>query len=148
MSMLLSVMFQAGSHPGAVTLTAQTGGSKITDTQANPTTAITKLLLNTDGTLDKLEQVTTTQLNASTDWVIPNSAAPDLFEAFMTMVSGDNFQVGSLDTWISIISGNIQWRYQKGTVGVLQGVGTLSIRYNGGPTLASANFEMRAEQTA
>ncbi len=144
---LLAGVIGGGGSPGKVTVTEVTGGSKITDTQGNPTTAITKILLNTDGTIDKLEQVTTTQLNSGTDWLIPNAEAPSLFEAHMTMVSGDNFTVGALDTWILISDGNIQWRYQKGTVGVLNGVGTLSIRFNGGPVLDSANFEMLAEQT-
>ena len=111
--------------------------------------------INADGTVDKLENVTYTQLDASTDWIIPNSAANGVYQVRITNVvdvggtdAGFNDeQAAAEDTWISL-SSNRQWScVAVGATGA-DSVGynfDVQIRYAGGPVLATGNYEFIAE---
>ena len=55
-------------------------GEVIDDSGVGARTYIARLRLLSTGTTDKRENTTTTQIDASTDWIIPNGAAPDDYE--------------------------------------------------------------------
>ena len=64
-------MFMASPRGGV--RYALSGASGINDTQVAPTSAIIGIRINTDGTTDRLQKTTYTQINATTDYIIPNS---------------------------------------------------------------------------
>lgn len=73
---------------GAVTLSGETitGG------------AVAHLVFRTDGTMAKNEGAGNVQIDAATDWIIPNASASSLYECLVS-VSGDALDVGTVDTW-------------------------------------------------
>lgn len=71
---------------------------------------IATIIFNTDGTVDKTEDATTVQVDASTDWIIPNSgAAGHTYYIRATKTSGDDPNIGDdLATWLAL-SSKRQW---------------------------------------
>ena len=63
-------------------------GDAAADTGVNRA-ARAAIVLRSDGTVDQIENVTTTQIDTATDWIIPNSAAPDDYEGRYTGLVGD-----------------------------------------------------------
>jgi hypothetical protein len=123
---------------GDVTLTAQTGANQASDL-ANGTAVF---WINADGTVDVDDSGGRVQVNSGTDWIIPNGAANGQYEWKWDLVSGDSptstpkpaegvWEAISTDRKIGCFAGG---SYETGIV-------TISIRLNGGSTLASANFE-------
>ena len=62
---------------------------------------------NTDGTVDKRENASYTQISAASDWIIPNSAAPSDYEVRVSGAPpGDAFtnSTGADGTWFTLDS--------------------------------------------
>jgi len=76
------------------------------------------------------------------DWVDPKSEAPGLYEIMCTDTGGpDPINLGdSLDTWLALTSTR-SWGIALGVTGGYNATGTVSIRYDGGPPLDTANLE-------
>lgn len=122
---------------GTVTLT----GATIED----PTNGQAEIRINTDGTTDKLDPGAS-QINNSTDWIIPNSAANSTYEVKWTLVSGDTpsggTMVGAADTWFPLTS-NQSIGYGP-VSGSESGVIRIYIRYGSGPTLDTGDYDITA----
>ena len=70
--------------------------------------AIARHIWNSDGTLDERDNNNTAvQINADTDWVIPNAAAPGLYRIRHTSATGDTAEftaAGAINTYIALTS--------------------------------------------
>lgn len=122
--MTVRAMLVRGQTFGVVTLSGET----IEDRGGSARTA--GIRFNTDGTVDKLERVTYTQIDAATDWIIPNDAALSEYEVRYTGHSGEPFQefAATENTWIAISAAR-EWKV---------------INSSGGTTeTANATFEIR-----
>jgi hypothetical protein len=81
---LFYMMHGVGRTAGSVTLT----NASLSDTDFSAAgSAITSIFYNADGTVDKLEGAITTQLNPSTDWIVPNSGSATTYYIRATQVS-------------------------------------------------------------
>jgi len=128
-------------------------GASITGTDnTGPTySADAALVVRSDGTIDKVETgAGTTQINSSTDWIIPNGEASSDYEVMIHEDSGTlnrPFQ-DAIDTWISLGSDK-EWgtRYSDTFTGSKICTATLSIRKNGGPVIDTAVYVFTAQGT-
>ena len=111
--------------------------------------------VNTDGTIDKREDGTYTQLSASTDWIIPNAAANGVYQVRVTSVtstggtdSGFNtVEAATEDTWIALTA-NREWSCESIGTGGADSVGydfDIQIRYGSGPVLATGSYSAISE---
>lgn len=107
---------------GTVTVT---GGATIAHTSGVLATGA--LLANADGTIDKSEGGSVTQLSASTDWLRPVTASPSIYQAMLTVVSGASPDSGDdIDTWLPL-SSNRSWSVSTAS-GTVDAVWRLHIR--------------------
>ena len=85
-------------------------------------------------------------VDTGTDWVLPRTEAPGLYEVYCTIASGDGLDTGAsdaVDTWLALTSTRT-WTWVEG-IGVAPGIGlTISIREGSGATLDSASYSMAA----
>ena len=113
--------------------------------------------VNVDGTIDKRIQSTSySQIDASTDWVIPNGAASTDYEFRVTNVvwnSGASFNIidaSPEDVWINLTGGALEWSVIDATPG---GTGTmdvdfdLQVRKGSGPVLSTGAYTLIAQYT-
>ena len=113
----MSLFFLLPSHGGPIyALSGETIIDSITSR-----TATAGVRVNSDGTIDKLVNTTYTQIDATTDWVIPNTAADGDHEVRITAVTfneGAGFDVEAEveDTWIAL-SANRTWAVVDSTDG-------------------------------
>lgn len=134
------------------TIAAAAGGDVVTVTGAtyydsSGGTAEAYVQFQTDGTKDAKDDSGTSQRNASTDWVIPNSSAPGLYQIKATLnsgtLSGSSSATGS---WLALTSAR-RWGTIKSTgKGVAAANVTVEIRYNGGSVLDSGVFILQSER--
>ena len=140
---ILLAMAAAGGGRGTVTLTNAT----ITDSGGAPARAL--VIINSDGTVDKREGGSVSQINASTDWIIPNGKADSNYEAKWDLISGDA-PTGATGGWLendwTALSSDLQVGYITGAPGTESGVIRVSIRYNGGSVLDTGDFTCSATE--
>ncbi len=127
--------------PGTVTLSGENIESVWTDEVG--------IRVNADGTIDSKKGATYAQIDAGTDWIIPNGDASSLHEVRVTSVTdtggcvcGWESAAAADDTWISLGS-NRQWSVKGAGSGGADSAGmlfTLEIRWNGGAALASTVY--------
>jgi len=126
-------------------------GEVISHTASDPTQARAHVIFNSDGTVDKREGGTITQLDTGTDWIIPNDAADTLYEVRYTGLTGTAFGVSAAnaDVWIDL-SSNRTWGYTNTTNGTTDtGDATFEIRIGGGgPLVVSATYDLTAVRNA
>lgn len=119
-----------GEGPGLVTVSGET----VNSTGAG--TAIAGIVVNADGTIDKIESGSTTQIDAATDWVIPNALASSLYEVRVTSVNHNGgpgwlSSPGADGTWFDL-STDRTWSIQAiGASTPLTTDFTLEIRWAG-----------------
>lgn len=133
-------------------LVTLSGGAAVASTELG----VAGIRVNTDGTIDKLEDGVVTQLAASTDWVIPNGAASSDFDVRATSVTetgghglGWDSAPAADDTWVDL-SVNRTWQDANVGSGGSNTGGhnfTLEIRYKGGAALDSAAYSTWSEFT-
>jgi len=132
---------------GKVTLTNYVDPNIITDVD----TGIGLLEVRTDGTLWKREGGTPTQLNSSTDWVVPNGSADSNFDVKWVDLSGDGANSGNMsadsDTWLAV-STMKSIGFEDSVTSLREGVITLSIRRNDGAVIDTGNFEFSVIDTS
>ena len=124
-------------------------GETISNSETNPTQGRAHVIFNSDGTVDKREGGTVSQIDSGTDWIIPNSSADSIYEVRFTGLTGDAFDVNAAaaDTWIDL-SANRTWGYTRGTVGTNTGSATFEIRIgSSGSAQTSASYTLTATQT-
>ena len=88
--------------------------------------------INTDGTIDKYRQNTGgggyTQIDGSTDWIIPNSAASSDYQVRLDVTTGaPNYLSDSTGVWLAMTA-NRQWLVRRTTTGSTSWNWTLRIR--------------------
>lgn len=88
------------------TVVVTVSGEIISHSVANGSTARAGLRVNTDGTIDKLEGTTYTQIDASTDWRIPNGSGTGYYvkytKGLLDPAPTYNPDSITLDTWYEI----------------------------------------------
>ncbi len=107
---------------------------------------------NSNGTVQKREGASYVQIDASTDWIIPNGDANSTYDVRITNVvwtSGSAFfvEAAAEDVWINLGS-NREWSVQDntGTAAGSKDVSfTVEIRKDGGAVLDSATYSLSAE---
>lgn len=84
-------------------------GETVADTKTEPTNATAGFRINQDGTIDEQSAGSYTQVDGTTDWIIPNDLAPGDYEVRYTNVSGtgagDETATAAEDTWYELSSG-------------------------------------------
>jgi hypothetical protein len=113
------------------------------ETISNLSSGTAAVRVNTDGTVDKLDPGAS-QIDASTDWIIPNSAASSLYEVSWSQVSGDTPSYSNMavaGTWYDL-SVSRYVGYQPSPGAGESGVIRLSIRFNGGATIDTGDYDI------
>ncbi len=126
-------------------------GEIISNTEADPTQARAWVIFNPDGTVDKREGGSVTQIDSGTDWIIPNIAASSIYEVRFTGLTGDAFNVlsAAADNWVDIGTGRA-WGYTNTTNGTTaSGDATFEIRRgSSGAAIVGATYDLTAIRTA
>jgi len=110
---------------------------------------VAKLWIKLDGTLWKETRMGSVQIDAGTDWIIPNEYADSSYEVRYVNHSGapllvwDDLSIEG--TWVDL-SISRQLILFEPMVGVLQCTFDLEIRKDGGPVLATASFLLSARR--
>lgn len=139
----INAMLGGGSnYPGVVTVS----GATILHTVSDPNNAFAIVIVRADGTIDRDEGGSVTQLSASTDWIIPNSEASGDFEVRFTLQSGDTPNTGNSSTgsWLAL-SSDRSIGYSQGVVGTSSGVILVEIRYLSGAAIDSGEYDITAQ---
>lgn len=138
---LLHILAASGGGGGTVTLSGET----VTDVGSSPGQAY--IIVRTDGTIDKNEGGTVTQIDSSTDWIIPNVSASTSYQFKWEQVSGDALTWANIaaSTWTPITT-DIQLGYITGAPGNEAGVFTLHVRLGTGAEIDSASYTCDATE--
>lgn len=143
--MLLGILLRGGAKY-VLTLTDAT----ITHAVIDPADATAGVRFQTDGTLDRVQGATPTQINSTTDWVIPNNAA-GTFHVKATEVSwgGAGTRVGTMGSWVELGTIVRNWYlFYDGAVSNEQWVIDIEISDDGGTTtIDTGRFTMNANVT-
>lgn len=125
--------------------TVTVSGEVITDQTTQSRQHAAGIRVNSDGTIDKLVNTTYTPIDTATDWIIPNSVAPDDYECRFEKDSGTGTVSGdTLDTWHPLTS-NREFKLVRATdANEQQVVGTLRIRKGTGAEIDSASYTFNA----
>ena len=118
-------------------------------------TATAGIRFNSDGTVDKREGSSYTQVDTSTDWIDPNGAADSTYDVRITSVvwtNGSSFfvEAASEDVWIDLGSDR-EWSVQDTQS---SGLGrktvsfTVEIRKDEGAVIDSATYSLDANYQA
>lgn len=145
MGLLLGAIIQRLIAAPVVTVT---GGDPINDTVDNGNTARAILHIRANGTILKTEQFTQTQLQPSTDWIIPNNANDGLYEVWFEkefFFDDDPTGGDALETW-HFLSANRSVEYINSTNDSVIGGGIVTrIRYNGGAEIDNGTNDLFAQ---
>lgn len=104
---------------------------------------------NSDGTVDRMVDGTPTQADSGTDWIIPNGAAPDLFEVMTDNwadIGGDpsGFENSAANegVWIALTSNRLWSVLATASGGANSNEMTFDahIRWKGGATIDSGSY--------
>lgn len=144
--LFLSPMLFGKNRAPLVNLT----GGTIADAQLSPGASTAGININNDGTVDAF---TTTggvvQINADTDWVLPNSAAPSDYEVRLTVSAGSAPTTGpAVNTWHALTTSR-EWRltFPGGGPGTDTGTWLIEIRRSGGSVIDSGSYLIDVEST-
>jgi hypothetical protein len=102
--------------------------------------------INTDGTIDKylFNGSGYTQIDALTDWIIPNASASSSYQVRLDVTSGTpNYVSAATSTWLAM-STNRQWIVRRTTVGNTSWNWTLRIRLDTGAEIDNAIYSGNA----
>ena len=119
-----------------------TNVSGINGFEISPTDSYAGVRINADGTVDKREDATFTQVHANSDWIIPNSAASSAYSVRCTN-NGDALAAGSAATgsWLNLGTTRLWYVEFTGVFGSTSLDITIEISNDGGTTiLDSANY--------
>jgi len=111
----------------------------------SPFNARVGVRVNSDGTIDKMTNNGTggdqfTQIDASTDWIIPLASAPGTYQAWCTD-NGLNLNGGSaaVGSWVAISTSPL-WFVRQSSTGFTNMNIDIKIRKGTGPELDTGNF--------
>ena len=126
----------------SVPLVTLSGESAIGGSVTDPADCWSGVRINTDGTIDKRGTATGAfaQIDAATDWIIPNSNAKATHEVFVTDNNGNiDGASDATGSWIAISSAR-QWFVTQAEPGNKNLSLTISIRLGSGATLSTNNY--------
>ncbi len=123
-------------------------GESINDVAAGARLYRAALVFRTDGTVDKIENTTTTQIDSSTDWIIPNGDADSTYDVRYTSNVGDALHSStslSEDTWGAMSTDRF---FEQRTNDIEQKTSTFTIevRKDGGSVIDSASYTLNVER--
>ena len=120
-------------------------GGTITDTGVG--SAVAGIRINSDGTTDENVGGSFSQINAASDWVIPNGVAPGSYRVRATLQSGTTPTTNpGLGTWLALTS-NREWRNTAGTSEVVTSTLLIEIDDGAGNVQASGTYTIEADTT-
>jgi len=113
---------------------------------SNGSTATAGIRVNTDGTIDSLKNATYAQIDSTTDWIVPNSAALSTDEVRVTGVTGTfTSSPGADGTWFDMSVAR-EWTVEQATVGTKQTTFTLEVNRAGGATEDTGAYSIESER--
>lgn len=130
----------AGFRPASVVTLS---GEALSDSDSGGATV--SIFFRADGTIDKKEGATTTQIDSGTDWIIPNGAGSSSYEVRctnLTSTSSDTWttEAAAEDTWIDLGSDR-EWEFtESAPLGAHDLTCDFEIRRDGGAALASTEY--------
>lgn len=142
-------MAELGKSSDTVTVS----GENITDFRTSPTDSYARLKVDDDGNMYKSTDTGSaswSQIDSSTDWIVPEASSPGLYEVRFTGASNTpTSSTAAEDTWHSLSSGDFIIYNSETTNGTAtkSTTFTIEIRYNGGSVLDSASYTLTAEVT-
>lgn len=140
---MTGALIAAGSSADQVRLSGETG---IIDAVVDPANAQAGVRFNSDGTIDKNEGGSYTQIDANTDWIIPNGADKTPYTVRCTD-NNANLAAGSAatGTWLAATS-TWNWYIEQTSFGTKNLDIDLEISPDGGTTIiASGNYTGSAQ---
>ena len=149
-AVLVGAMTLAGTTPTISDAGVALSGEAITanDNMGSVTAGIR---VNSDGTIDKNVKLVYTQIDAATDWIIPNGSAPDDYEVRVAAPPpGDAFSAspGTDGDWFALTS-NREWSVldsNSGPTNKATGNFLLEIRKGAsGDALVSGTYSLTAQ---
>lgn len=105
------------------------------------------IVVRQDGTIDKIQNVTTTQVDSATDWIIPNSEAPSDYQTRYTGLTGDPLDASTSaaqNVWRAISVGDYFYEQRATGNQSFSSTFTIQVRKGTGPVLDSASFDLTA----
>lgn len=126
-------------------------GESIFDIDAGARLYRASLLINTDGTLDKRQDTIISQVDASTDWIIPNGSAPGTYQFRFVNRTGDSPNGTTNmteDVWVAISGGQLVIERQRLLLATENDVTNfdLEVREGAGSVIDTANFSLDIER--
>lgn len=120
-------------------------GHTITAGVDYPGNATAVVRIDDNGIMYQIDDQGLAQIDSSTDWVRPASAAPGPYQCRYTNYTGDPVQAtASVDTWYSLSGGNFQVSVTQYGEGFQSATFDLQIRWGTGSVLASATYHLSA----
>lgn len=108
-------------------------------------TARAGVIFRANGKVAKTVNGTESQIDASTDWIIPNDEATSLYEVRYTGGTETwTVKAANQDTWTDL-STDREWRVENNVGDITANIVTFEIRFNGGSVLDSATYTCRAD---
>ena len=109
------------------------------------------MIWNQDGTKDFKDNTdASTQVNATTDWVIPNSAAPGSYRIRHTSATGDTADftpAGTINSWLALTSNALYDVLDTTITATVKSVDfDIEIDDGGGTALSSASNTLTADR--
>lgn len=140
-----------GSHHDTLVPVITVSGETITHSVSNGNTARAAVQVVIDGTMNKIEGTTTTQIDASTDWRIPNANGAGFWVQFTKggLDPAPNYNPDSrvLGTWYELDTGAFRIGWQE-TADDTQNGGVMTVKISddssGSPVLDQANYPCTA----
>lgn len=147
MGLLLFGHHKKAEPAGVVTVSGETG---ITDIAINRVGRAVVVVVD-DGTMDKIVNTTTTQIDASTDWLVPPGPAPSDYQARYTNLTGAALHASTTaaeDVWHALSASSFFFE-QRALVDNddFTSTFTVEIRKGTGPVLDSDSYTIRASRT-
>ena len=103
---------------------------------------------NVDGTVDKREGATYTQISASTDWVVPQPYADTYHIKWEAGSGACDVTPFAASTWTAMAAGPYEWREEEDSGSADSASVVISISNDGGSTtLDSATITLTADDT-
>lgn len=133
-------------------------GEVIVGVQVTPINSLSSLNFNSDGTVDKELTSGTTQIDAATDWIIPNSLANSGYQVRAQSIvwnssgDGEAFTAEGIptdNTWADLgTTRKLTILQSADTPATKKVTFTIELRIGTGPVVASATYSLEAEVSA
>lgn len=130
--------------PTTVTLS----GQNVSDLGASRATEA-GIIVKSDGYVYQLKNGVETQIDTSTDWIIPRTEAGTNYQFRVTGVTGDAFTTspGSNGTWFAVTAGGLEWSLQVAVGDTKTTNFTLEVREGTGATLDTGAYQISGTDT-